>query len=168
MGVQFCIFVIGYPTCAGYVNTDFKILNLYTMKKLFYFFLATLMVLTGCSEGYDDSEIFDKYNDLQQEVKNLENEMDETKKLLNALANNLTIVSVKETTEGYMRVSAAEFYNSATHEFCHLAAQIAQIIGVNPAGEEVAYMVGEMARDFYPSIKHLLCDCCRKNKHKVH
>lgn len=64
--------------------------------------------------------------------------------------------------------SAAEFYNSTTHEFCHLAAQIAQIIGVNPAGEEVAYMVGEMARDFYPSIKHLLCDCCRKSKHKGH
>lgn len=64
--------------------------------------------------------------------------------------------------------SAAEFYNSTTHEFCHLAAQIAQIIGVDPAGEEVAYMVGEMARDFYPSIKHLLCDCCRKHKHKVH
>lgn len=64
--------------------------------------------------------------------------------------------------------SAAEFYNSTTHEFCHLAAQIAQIVGVDPAGEEVAYMVGEMARDFYPSIKHLLCECCRKNKHKVH
>lgn len=64
--------------------------------------------------------------------------------------------------------SAAEFYNSTTHEFCHLAAQIAHIVGVDPAGEEVAYMVGEMARDFYPSIKHLLCDCCRKNKHKVH
>lgn len=64
--------------------------------------------------------------------------------------------------------SAAEFYNSTTHEFCHLAAQIAQIIGVNPAGEEVAYMVGEMARDFYPNIKHLLCDCCRKSKHKGH
>lgn len=63
--------------------------------------------------------------------------------------------------------SAAEFYNSTTHEFCHLAAQIAQIIGVNPAGEEVAYMVGEMARDFYPQVKHLLCDCCR-SKHKVH
>lgn len=64
--------------------------------------------------------------------------------------------------------SAAEFYNSTTHEFCHLAAQIARIIGVDPAGEEVAYMVGEMARDFYPSVKHLLCECCRKNKHKVH
>lgn len=64
--------------------------------------------------------------------------------------------------------SAAEFYNSTTHEFCHLAAQIAQIVGVDPAGEEVAYMVGEMARDFYPHVKHLLCDCCRRGKHKVH
>ena len=73
-----------------------------------------------------------------------------------------SILVVAKTT------SAAEFYNSTTHEFCHLAAQIARIIGVDPAGEEVAYMVGEMARDFYPSIKHLLCECCRKNKHKVH
>lgn len=64
--------------------------------------------------------------------------------------------------------SAAEFYNSTTHEFCHLAAQIAQAIGADPAGEEVAYMVGEMARDFYPHVKHLLCDCCRRGKHKVH
>lgn len=64
--------------------------------------------------------------------------------------------------------SAAEFYNSTTHEFCHLAAQIAHIVGVDPSGEEVAYMVGEMARDFYPNIRHLLCDCCRRGKHKVH
>ena len=64
--------------------------------------------------------------------------------------------------------SAAEFYNSTTHEFCHLAAQIAHIVGVDPSGEEVAYMVGEMARDFYPHIRHLLCDCCRRGKHKVH
>jgi hypothetical protein len=63
--------------------------------------------------------------------------------------------------------SAAEFFNSVTHEFCHLAGQIANIIGVDRAGEEVAYMVGEMARDFYPGVKHLLCDCCR-SKHKVH
>lgn len=64
--------------------------------------------------------------------------------------------------------SAAEFYNSTTHEFCHMAAQIAQIIGADSAGEEVAYLVGDMARDFYPNIKHLLCDCCRRGKHKVH
>lgn len=64
--------------------------------------------------------------------------------------------------------SAAEFYNSTTHELCHLAAQIAQVIDLDPAGEEVAYMVGEMARDIYPHVKHLLCDCCRRGKHKVH
>ena len=63
--------------------------------------------------------------------------------------------------------SAAEFFNSATHEFCHLAGQIANIIKVDRAGEEMAYMVGEMARDFYPSVRHVLCDGCRKGKHKV-
>ena len=64
--------------------------------------------------------------------------------------------------------SAAEFYDSTVHEFCHMAGQIARIIGADPAGEDVAYMVGDMARDFYPSIRHLLCDCCRRGKHKVH
>lgn len=64
--------------------------------------------------------------------------------------------------------SAAEFYNSSTHEFCHLAGQIADIVGVSRAEEEMAYMVGEMARDFYPAVRHLLCDCCRKRKDKVH
>ena len=37
-----------------------KNLNAHSMKKLTYFFLATLMVLAGCSGGNDDSEILDE------------------------------------------------------------------------------------------------------------
>lgn len=62
--------------------------------------------------------------------------------------------------------SAAEFFNSFEHEFQHLKGHIATALGLDPNGEEVAYLSGELARDLYPSIRRLLCDCCRhKNKY---
>lgn len=62
--------------------------------------------------------------------------------------------------------TAAEFFNSFEHEFQHLKGHISSALGFDPNGEEVAYMSGELARDIYPMIKHLLCDCCRsKNPH---
>lgn len=61
--------------------------------------------------------------------------------------------------------SASEFFNSFEHEFQHLKGHISTALGFDPNGEEVAYMSGELARDFYPHIRHLLCECCRhKNK----
>lgn len=61
--------------------------------------------------------------------------------------------------------SAAEFFNSFEHEFQHLKGHIAATVGLDPSGESMAYMSGELARDIFPVIKHLLCDCCRhKNK----
>jgi len=60
--------------------------------------------------------------------------------------------------------SAAEFFNSFEHEFQHLKGHIASTCELDPNGEEVAYMSGELARDIFPKIQHLLCDCCRKSK----
>lgn len=61
--------------------------------------------------------------------------------------------------------TAAEFFNSFEHEFQHLKGHIATALGFDPNGEEVAYMSGELAREIFPRIQHLLCDCCRhKNK----
>lgn len=62
--------------------------------------------------------------------------------------------------------NASEFFNSFEHEFQHLKGHISSALGFDPNGEEVAYMSGELAREIYPSIRHLLCDCCRhKNPH---
>lgn len=58
--------------------------------------------------------------------------------------------------------TAAEFFNSYIHEMQHLVGHICAELGLDPSGEEVAYMSGELARDFYPHIRHLLCECCRK------
>ena len=61
--------------------------------------------------------------------------------------------------------TAAEFFNSFEHEFQHLKGHISTALGFDPNGEEVAYMSGELAREIFPKIKHLLCDCCRhRNK----
>lgn len=60
--------------------------------------------------------------------------------------------------------SAAEFFNSFEHEFQHLKGHIASELHLDPNGEDVAYMSGELARDTFPAIQHLLCDCCRHKK----
>lgn len=58
--------------------------------------------------------------------------------------------------------SAAEFINSVSHENHHLASYVAKQFGLDPTGEEVAYFAGELIREQFPYIKHLMCDCCRK------
>lgn len=60
--------------------------------------------------------------------------------------------------------SAAEFFNSFEHEFQHLKGHIATACGLDLNGEDIAYMSGELARDIFPMIQHLLCDCCRHKK----
>lgn len=60
--------------------------------------------------------------------------------------------------------SPDELFNSIHHELCHLQSHIANVYRLNPLGEEVAYLTGEIAKEMYPKISHLLCECCRKNK----
>lgn len=58
--------------------------------------------------------------------------------------------------------SGAEFFNSLLHEMKHLEEQIGQVIGIDPKSEQAAYFRGGVAREVFPHIRHLLCDCCRK------
>ena len=57
--------------------------------------------------------------------------------------------------------SAAEFYNSLMHELSHLTAYIAKDDGLSFTGEAIAYLEGDLAREIFPKIQHLLCDCCK-------
>lgn len=71
------------------------------MKKLFT--LASLfvaMMVSSCT--YDDSAILRDFNDLRNEFETLKEQMNEQQTLLNALANQLTIVSVEPTVDGYI------------------------------------------------------------------
>ena len=71
------------------------------MRRLFR--LASLFVaMTMLSCMYDDTALLNDLNALNEKVENLENRVDEQQILLNALANQLTIVSIATTTDGYI------------------------------------------------------------------
>lgn len=58
--------------------------------------------------------------------------------------------------------SPSEYYNSISHEQMHALAHIAQSYGLNPYGEDVCYIMGEMAMSMYSHVKILLCENCYK------
>lgn len=60
--------------------------------------------------------------------------------------------------------SPAEFLNSLTHESAHACVHIATALGINHKSEDFAYLIGELCREMYPDVKHLLCECCRKTE----
>ena len=62
--------------------------------------------------------------------------------------------------------SAAEFYNSLIHELSHLTAYIAKWDKMSFTGEDIAYLEGDTAREMFPKVQPLLCDCCRKKRNK--
>lgn len=64
------------------------------MKRLYIVAITASMLFAGCVEPYDDSELKNKLNDLQEQI-------DTQQSLLNAIANQKTISSVLETAEGY-------------------------------------------------------------------
>lgn len=69
--------------------------------------------------------------------------------------NRMTVLVVSRTT------NADEFFNSFIHELCHAKTHICQYQGIDLSSEEAAYFIGGLARDLFPHVKHLLCDCCR-------
>lgn len=58
--------------------------------------------------------------------------------------------------------SADEFENTYTHERGHLAAFIGKCLNIDPYGEEVQYLAGDISIKTFKVAKHFLCDCCRK------
>ena len=57
--------------------------------------------------------------------------------------------------------SGAEFDNTLTHEKLHILSYIAESKNLDPYGEEIAYIAGELARLMHPFVTEYLCDCCR-------
>ena len=70
------------------------------MKKLFLLLAPlTLGLMVGCS--YDDSTILDKIAEMEKEHDEMQAQIDAQQKLLDALANKLTITDVIQTSNGY-------------------------------------------------------------------
>lgn len=55
--------------------------------------------------------------------------------------------------------SPSEFMNSLDHEKKHLEAHIAQAMEMDPWGEEVAYLSGNIMKDLTQDIRIFICNC---------
>lgn len=60
--------------------------------------------------------------------------------------------------------SSAQFVNSFSHEIRHLSDDIASAFGLEMAGEEVAYLAGDIAQRLSDVVSHLSCEHCRSKK----
>ena len=56
----------------------------------------------------------------------------------------------------------AQFSNSFDHEKLHLAMHIANVEDIDPFGEELAYLIGEIGLQTFPVAKRFLCEHCRE------
>lgn len=55
--------------------------------------------------------------------------------------------------------SAAQYMNSIVHEVMHLCTFIGRAEGLDPYGEEVCYIGGEIAQKMWPKTKLLTSEC---------
>ena len=69
--------------------------------------------------------------------------------------NRESIIVIGETT------CPAQFSNSFDHEKLHLGMHIARVNNIDPFGEELAYLIGEIGLQTFPVAKQFLCEHCR-------
>lgn len=55
----------------------------------------------------------------------------------------------------------SEFLNSWMHEMKHLARHIEQAYGIDPYGEEAAYLEGGIAQKMFIVARNFICEHCR-------
>ena len=56
----------------------------------------------------------------------------------------------------------AEFQHSFDHEKIHLAMHILKAFDLDPYGEDLAYLVGNIGLEMFPIAKKFLCEHCRE------
>lgn len=60
--------------------------------------------------------------------------------------------------------NARQHANSTLHEQMHLLSYIASSLNLDPYGEEICYIGGELAQKMHPVTNVFECDCCRQKK----
>ena len=101
-----------------------------------------------CDIGCDSQRAKQAYENMMADKKN-------TGFTYSNYLNRESVLVFSKTT------SAAQFFNTTMHEFKHLSSHIAKACGYDEEGEEIAYIVGDLAETIYPDISHLLCEECR-------
>lgn len=63
------------------------------------------------------------------------------------------VISLTSTT--------SEFLNSWMHEMRHLSRHVEQAYGIDPYGEDAAYLEGEIAQKMFRVARRFVCEHCR-------
>lgn len=93
---------------------------------------------------------------MRKAYKNLRSGEPNTGLTYTSLWNRETVIVVSKST------SAEEYFNSIVHEIAHAGVYTCNALGIGLDTEQAAYFQGGIARDLFPCVKHLLCECCRK------
>lgn len=101
-----------------------------------------------CDIGCDSQRAKQAYENMMADKKN-------TGFTYSNYRNRESVMVVSKTT------SASEMFNTTIHELVHLASHIAHACDYEPTGETIAYIIGDLAKEIYPDISHLLCEECR-------
>lgn len=87
--------------------------------------------------------------------------IDEAEELLRKNAENTGLTYTNRKLRATVLVigeasSPEEFFNSLTHESRHLEAHIAQTLGLDPFGEKICYIAGEIAGKMFGIVRRYL------------
>lgn len=63
--------------------------------------------------------------------------------------------------------SPEEFENTLSHERGHLVTHIAKSKGLDPYGEEIQYLNGQLSMEMFKVARYFLCEHCRKYRLKL-
>ena len=55
-----------------------------------------------------------------------------------------------------------ELYDTIQHELLHITEHIGTYYGLDPKGEEMAYLQGEIARKMFPAVAMVVCPACSR------
>lgn len=74
--------------------------------------------------------------------------------------NGLTVVDKKRKLATLVISKAtnpSEFFNTLIHELNHLSDFIAEVYGIQPTGESISYMIGDIGMLMFPRAGKFLC-----------
>lgn len=96
-------------------------------------------------------------NDINDAISVLDNDEDNRGITFSNDKERESIIVIGETS------CPAQFSNSFDHEKLHLAMHIARVDNIDPFGEELAYLAGEIGLQTFPVAKRFLCEHCRED-----
>lgn len=125
---------------------DWRVRVFYVVDLIPIDFIIEELYDIGCTE-----------RDVDDAVKVLDNGKDNRGITFSNDEERESIIVIGETS------CPAQFSNSFDHEKLHLVMHIARVDNIDPFGEELAYLAGEIGLQTFPIAKRFLCEHCRED-----